>query len=98
MGVKYGIYKTPVPAGREDKQEVHARFIPTARTGMERLCELVSARTAYSGSEVKGILDAFVYVFKLDLEAGFIIELEGLGTFYPAIVSKMEADEKGEKN
>ncbi|MCD8179022.1 MAG: HU family DNA-binding protein [Tannerellaceae bacterium] len=64
---------------------------------MERLCELVSARTAYSGSEVKGILDAFVYVFKVDLEAGFIIELEGLGTFYPAIVSKMEADEKGEK-
>ncbi len=97
MSIKYGLYKTPVPGDREDKGEYHARFLASGRTTFDRLSELIAARTTLSDSEVKGMLKAFVYVFQLDMKVGMRIELEGIGTFYPVLASRMEENEKGEQ-
>jgi len=97
MAIKYGLYKTPVPGDREEKQAYHARFISTSRTTLERLSQLVSSQTNLSESEVAGVLLAFVSVFKLEMKAGITVELEGIGTFFPALTSHMEINEMGEE-
>ncbi|MCD7938509.1 MAG: DeoR family transcriptional regulator, partial [Tannerellaceae bacterium] len=95
MSIKYGFYKTPVPNDREDKQEYHARFIANGRTEVERLSQLIEATTKFNASDIKGILVGFIFAMRMDLEAGFIIQLEGIGTFYPTLATQTIINEDG---
>jgi len=64
---------------------------------MEKMFELISARSSISSADVKAVLDSFQFWMGVYLKGGSIVELKGLGHFYPTLKSKTYTDEKGRK-
>ncbi|MDR1981411.1 MAG: HU family DNA-binding protein [Tannerellaceae bacterium] len=48
---------------------------------MEKLCELVSARSAMSSADIKAILDSLNWVMRMELRSGSIVQLGEFGNF-----------------
>ncbi|MCD8269076.1 MAG: hypothetical protein LUD46_11935 [Parabacteroides sp.] len=85
MSIKFKVYSTPKPNGREGSNVTHARAISQGTYNLEKVCRLISERSAVSSAEVKSVLDSFAWVVELALEDGCHIELDDLGYFSPSL-------------
>lgn len=96
MSLKYSLYETPVPNGRENKKtEKHARVKPQGTKDTDFLCNLISQSSSFSSADVKGILEALTSWMGFYLGEGNSVELEGLGHFSPTLKTKEYIDENG---
>ena len=85
MSIKFIAYYTPKPNGRKGMRLTHARAISRGTYNLEKVCRLISERSAVSSAEVKSVLDSFAWVVELALEDGCHIELDDLGYFSPSL-------------
>ncbi len=93
--MKYVLHENPVPPGKEDKKTKHARVYYNSKVDLEKLCELISARSSISSADVKAVLDSFQFWMAVYLKDGCMVELDGLGHFYPKLKSKCFTEENG---
>lgn len=59
----------------------YAQAKSTGTSGMERLCSMISERSTVSSADVKAVLDSLIYVMKLELSDGKIVQLGEFGNF-----------------
>lgn len=85
MAIKFKVYSTPKPNGRAGARLTHARAISRGTYNLEKVCRLISERSAVSSAEVKSVLDSFAWVIELALEDGCHVELDDLGYFSPSL-------------
>lgn len=85
MSIKFKAYLTPKPNGRKGTRLTHARAISRGTYNLEKVCNLISERSAVSSAEVKSVLDSFAWVIELALEDGCHVELDDLGYFSPSL-------------
>lgn len=85
MGIKFKVYSTPKPNGRKGQTLSHARAISRGTYDLEKVCALISERSAVSSAEVKSVLDSFAWVIELALKDGCHVELDDLGYFSPSL-------------
>lgn len=85
MAIKFKVYSTPKPNGRKGSKLSHARAISQGTYNLEKVCKLISERSAVSSAEVKSVLDSFAWVIELALEDGCHVELDDLGYFSPSL-------------
>lgn len=85
MAIKFKVYSTPKPNGRKGSKLSHARAISQGTYNLEKVCRLISERSAVSSAEVKSVLDSFAWVIELALEDGCHVELDDLGYFSPSL-------------
>lgn len=55
---------------------------------MDKLCELISSRSAMSSADVKAILDSLNWAMSLELRSGSIVQVGEFGSFRLSIRSK----------
>lgn len=85
MSIKFKVYSTPKPHSRSGAKLTHARAISRGTYDLQKVCDLISERSAVSSAEVKSILDSFAWVIELTLEDGCHVELDDLGYFSPSL-------------
>ena len=85
MSIKFKVYSTPKPHSRSGAKLTHARAISRVTYDLQKVCDLISERSAVSSAEVKSILDSFAWVIELALEDGCHVELDDLGYFSPSL-------------
>ena len=90
MAIKFKVYSTPKPNSRKGSKLSHARAISQGTYNLEKVCKLISERSAVSSAEVKSVLDSFAWVIELALEDGCHVELDDLG--YYQLPKRSEAD------
>lgn len=55
MSIKFKAYYTPKPNGRKGMRLTHARAISRGTYNLEKVCRLISERSAVSSAEVKSV-------------------------------------------
>lgn len=95
MALMYKKVRRKVLAG-EDAGKVKTYAMAKARgySDMERLCELVSMRSAMSSADVKSILDSLNWAIGFELKVGNIVQVGEFGNFRLSLSS--EGTEKEE--
>lgn len=88
MEIKFSVYETPKPKGRENEKTVHARLQPRGTKHLEDICEHISDVASLTSSDVKGALEAFFQYMSFQLRYGYNVELDGIGLFSVALKSK----------
>ncbi|MDL2222146.1 hypothetical protein LJC35_06300 [Parabacteroides sp. OttesenSCG-928-N08] len=82
MSVAFRKVNRKVLAGPEkDTVKVYAQAHSLGHSTLEKLCNLISARSAISAADVKSVLDSLNWVFDLELRDGRIVQLGDLGSF-----------------
>lgn len=94
MGIKFKVHETPQPKGRKAPKLSHARALCDSTVKMDRLCDMICARSTISSADVKAVLDSFVWAIGFSLESGQHVELEELGHFSPSLRTQLSADGK----
>ena len=56
MAIKFKVYSTPKPNSRKGSKLSHARAISQGTYNLEKVCKLISERSAVSSAEVKSVL------------------------------------------
>ena len=97
MAIKFKVYSTPKPNSRKGSKLSHARAISQGTYNLEKVCKLISERSAVSSAEVKSVLDSFAWVIELALEDGCHVELDDLGYFSPSLKT-VPSKKDGTKN
>lgn len=59
----------------------YAQAKSTGTSGMERLCSMISERSTVSSADVKAVIDSLIYVMKLEMSDGKIVQLGEFGNF-----------------
>ena len=61
---------------------------------MERLCSMIGERSCVSSADVKAVLDSLIYVMKLEMSDGKIVQLGEFGNFHRSVMrtKKVEKD------
>ena len=59
------------------------------RCSFDEIAKEVAARTSCQSGEISGFVNALAYEIYKWLEIGENVEIEGLGTFYPKMITKM---------
>ncbi|MCD8177279.1 MAG: HU family DNA-binding protein [Tannerellaceae bacterium] len=89
MSVKYRKIQRKVLNGPEQgKVKTYAIAKASHDCDMQRLCNLVSARTKMWNSEVKSVIEALIWVIDMELKEGAIIKMPGFGNFRYTIQSE----------
>lgn len=65
----------------EGSKLFYAQAKSMGTSGMERLCSMISERSTVSSADVKAVLDSLIYVMKLELSDGKIVQLGEFGNF-----------------
>lgn len=63
-------------------------------SGMDRLCMLINERSTVSSADVKAVLDSLIFVIKLELSDGKIVQLGEFGNFRVTFGSEGSKEEK----
>lgn len=92
MGIRFKVHETPQPKGRKAPKLTHARALCDSTVKMDRLCDMICARSTISSADVKAVLDSFVWAIGFSLESGQHVELEELGHFSPSLRSQLSAN------
>lgn len=91
--IKFGVYKTP--KGNNTEQQSCARLISKGTMRIEDVCEYISEASSLTSADVKGAIEALTTYIGRNLSNGYCVELEGLGTFSPALKTLQKTDDKG---
>ena len=89
MSATYNLFKKP---GKGDN--LHARQVNQYTIRIDELCDEISEISAFSSSDVKGMLEALKNRIASHLKYGAIVELEGLGTFNASLKCPPLSSEK----
>jgi predicted histone-like DNA-binding protein len=60
----------------------------TGIAGVDKICKLISARSAISSADVKAVFDSLAWVMDLELSSGNVVQLGELGNFRLSISSE----------
>jgi len=63
-------------------------------SSMDRLCMLINERSTVSSADVKAVLDSLIFVIKLELSDGKIVQLGEFGNFRVTFGSEGAKEEK----
>ena len=83
MAIKFKVYSTPKPNGRAGARLTHARAISRGTYNLEKVCRLISERSAVSSAEVKSVLDSFAWVIEPSSNASSITQAKVSLTHLP---------------
>ena len=72
----------------KDKVKTYAMARSSNYCDMDKLCELISSRSAMSSADVKAILDSLNWAMSLELRSGGIVQVGEFGSFRLSIRSK----------
>lgn len=97
MGIKFGLYATPQPRGKENKETKHARALSCGTKALNDICYVLSDRCTLTSADIKAVLDGLVGYIHESLEYGYKVELEGLGIFSPALKSSLQTLPSGKQ-
>lgn len=88
MAVAFRKVKRKILAGPEkDTIKVYAQAHSLGTTTLDKLCQLISARSAISAADVKSVLDSLNWAMDLELRDGRIVQLGDLGSFRLTVYS-----------
>lgn len=89
MALKFRKVQRKVLSGVDkDKVKTYARAKASGYCDMEKLCELISNRSAMSSADVKAILDSLNWAMGLELRSGSIVQVGEFGNFRLSVRSK----------
>lgn len=64
------------------------------QVSLESICDLVANNTTNQPSEVRGLIRAYMQQIRFHLLNGDPVNIEGVGTFYPRLSTKLVATEE----
>lgn len=89
MALKFRKVQRRVLSGDDkDKVKTYAVAKSSSYCDMEKLCELISSRSAMSSADVKAILDSLNWAMGLELRSGSIVQVGEFGSFRFSVRSK----------
>ena len=89
MALKYRTFQVELLFGNEaGKKKTYAVAKANGYCDMEKLCNLVSARSSISSADVKAVVDSLNWAMDLELKSGNIVQLGEFGNFRMSIRSK----------
>lgn len=95
MALKFRKVQRKVMAGLEaGKTKTYAMAKANGYCDLQKLCKMISARSAMSSADVKAILDSLNWVMDVELQAGNIVQLGEFGNFRLSIKSEGTETEK----
>lgn len=98
MSVKFSIYKTPKPRGREGHALQHARVITQGTKRMEEICAYINESSSLTSADIKGTIEALFNYISVQLLNGYNVDLEGFGHFSLSLRSKPMVNNKNEES
>lgn len=94
MSLKFRKVQRRVLSGEDkDKVKTYAVAKASGYCSMEKLCELISNRSAMSSADVKAVLDSLNWAMALELRSGSIVQVGEFGNFRLSVCSKGELEE-----
>lgn len=94
MALKFRKVQRKVMVGEEkDQVKTYAVAKSSGYCDMEKLCELISNRSAMSSADVKAVLDSMNWAMGLELRSGNIVQVGEFGNFRMSVRSKGAATE-----
>lgn len=94
MALKFRTVQRTIRIGADaGKVKTYAIAKSNGYCDMEKLCELVSARSAMSSADVKAVIDSLNWVMHIELRSGNIVQLGEFGNFRLSVRSKGEETE-----
>jgi len=95
MALQFRKVKRKVLNGPEEGQEKYYALARTSGTSdLDKMCTLISARSAMSSADVKAVFDSLNWAMGLELNSGNIVQLGELGNFRLSLSSEGTATEK----
>ncbi|GHV47639.1 hypothetical protein FACS1894181_01500 [Bacteroidia bacterium] len=89
MALKYRTVQVELLFGSEaGKKKTYAVAKANGYCDMQKLCNLVSARSSMSSADVKAMVDSLNWVMELELKSGNIVQLGEFGNFRMSIRSR----------
>lgn len=88
MSLKFRKVQRKVMIGEEkDQVKTYAVAKASGYCDLEKLCELISSRSAMSSADVKAVLDSMNWAMGLELRSGNIVQVGEFGNFRMSIRS-----------
>lgn len=83
MAQPYKVIEKKNLSKKEGQPDTKFYAIPkySGRTDTDSVCKMIGARSTVSSADVKGVIDNLVFVLEMELNAGRIVEIDGLGSF-----------------
>lgn len=81
------------PSQKEAGKKFYAVAKSNGVTGLNSLCELISARSSISSADVKAVIDSMNFILDYELRAGRLVQMGEFGSFRMSVGSE-GADEK----
>lgn len=95
MALKFRKVQRKVLAGEDaGKVKTYAVAKASGYCDLQKLCKLISARSAMSSADVKAILDSLNWVMDVELQSGNIVQLGEFGNFRLTVCSEGTEQEK----
>lgn len=89
MALKFRKVQRKVLSGVDkDKMKTYAVAKSSNYCDMDKLCELISSRSAMSSADVKAILDSLNWAMGLELRSGNIVQVGEFGSFRFSVRSR----------
>lgn len=95
MGATYDLFKNPPRPGSEESGKYHARIVPSGTKKSKEIMEEAAERCGLAPGVLAGALDEITRVLAFNLSYGYVVELEGIGTFSATL--KCRPVEEGER-
>lgn len=92
MSLKFRKVQRKVLSGvNKDQVRTYAMAKASGYCDMEKLCELISNRSAMSSADVKAVLDSLNWAMGLELRSGSIVQVGEFGNFRLSVRSTSTA-------
>lgn len=88
MAIYYKVSECVNPAGAASVEYATNREVAAGMVTIDDLCEDIEHMTSVTRADAKGIIAAYMHLIWRWVSEGVPCEVEGLGTFYPAIKGK----------
>lgn len=95
MALPFKKVKRKILNGPDEGQEkYYAVAKANGVSSLEKMCDLISARSTVSSADVKGVLDSLNWAMDLELKSGQIVQLGELGNFRLSLSSEGTESQK----
>lgn len=91
--IQYTIEKKKVGAGTEKTEKYYPKIVRAKTLDFEKLVTLIAERTTLEDSEVRAFLMSLSRAIRHFVTDTYVVNIEGLGIFSPAITAKSQPTE-----
>lgn len=88
MAIYYKVSECTNPSGAAGVNYATNREVKSGDVTIDDLCEDIEHMTSVTRADAKGIITAYMHLIQRWVSEGIPCEIQGVGTFYPAIKSK----------